>query len=131
MIEAPVYKIKKYDFNGNVLNEFQNNEYVNDLWPIVYILSDGKKMNAYVGETTDAYQRMSAHLKNDSKKKLTAVHLITSKKFNKSATLDIESNLIKYISGDGQYELLNANIGLANHTYYQKGEVYWDIFKNI
>jgi hypothetical protein len=77
MIEAPVYKIKKYDFNGNVLNEFQNNEYVNDLWPIVYILSDGKKMNAYVGETTDAYQRMSAHLKNDSKKKLTAVHLIT------------------------------------------------------
>jgi uncharacterized protein len=131
MIEAPLYKIKKYDFNKDIFNEFQNNEYINDLWPIVYILSNGKIKGAYVGETTDAYSRMGNHLKSDSKSKLTAIHLITSKKFNKSATLDIESNLIKYISGDGQYKLLNANIGLANHTYYQKKEVYWDVFKDI
>ena len=36
------------------------------------------------------------HLKNNTKNKLTAVRPITSDKFNKSATLDIESNLIKY-----------------------------------
>jgi DUF2075 family protein len=125
------FEIKKYEFSSELFSNFKSNHYVDGLWPLVYILSDGKCKEAYVGETTDAMARMSAHLKNNSKNKLTAVHLITSNKFNKSATLDIESNLIKYISGDGQFELLNGNLGLANHTYYQKKEIYWDIFKTI
>jgi hypothetical protein len=125
------FEVKRYDFNSNLFNEFQNLHYAKDLWPIVYILSDGVIKEAYVGETIDTYSRMNSHLKSNAKKKLTAVHLITSDKFNKSATLDIESNLIKYISGDGQYKLINGNIGLANHNYYQKKEVYWDIFKSI
>lgn len=125
------FEVKRYDFNSNLFNEFQNLHYAKDLWPIVYILSDGSIKEAYVGETTDTYSRMTSHLKSNAKSKLTAVHLITSEKFNKSATLDIESNLIKYISGDGQYKLINGNIGLANHNYYQKKEVYWDIFKSI
>src|SRR5690606_6735419 len=58
-------------------------------------------------------------------------HIVTSEKFNKSATLDIESNLIKYMSGDGQYQLLNGNLGLANHNYFQKNEVYWGLFTSI
>ncbi len=131
MIENNLFEIKKYDFGQNLLSKINENHYVDGLWPLVYILSDGYIKEAYVGETTDALSRMSNHLKNDSKKKLTAVHLITSDKFNKSATLDIESNLIKYLAGDGQYKLLNGNLGLANHTYYQKNEVYWDIFKTI
>jgi DUF2075 family protein/predicted GIY-YIG superfamily endonuclease len=126
-----VVEVKRYDFNTNLFNEFQNLHYAKDLWPVVYILSDGTVKEAYVGETTDTYSRMNSHLKNSTKNKLTAVHLITSQKFNKSATLDIESNLIKYISGDGQYKLINGNIGLANHNYYQKKEIYWDIFKSI
>ncbi len=125
------YTVEKYDFTGDLFEKFNTNHYAKDLWPLVYILSDGNVKEAYVGETTDAYARMSSHLKNEQKKKLTAVHLITSDKFNKSATLDIESNLIKYISGDGQYVLLNGNLGLANHNYYQKKEVYWDIFNDI
>lgn len=131
MIQNPVFSIKKFDFDADLINEFNNLHYVKDLWPVVYILSDGTVNEAYVGETTDAYARMSSHLKNNIKNKLSAVHLISSEKFNKSATLDIESNLIKYISGDGQYKLINGNIGLANHNYYQKKEVYWDIFKSI
>ncbi|MCW3123253.1 MAG: hypothetical protein JWQ38_2745 [Flavipsychrobacter sp.] len=126
-----VFEVRKYDFNQNVFNEFQNIHYAKSLWPIVYILSDGKIKEAYVGETTDAYARMASHLKSNAKNKLTEVHLITSEKFNKSATLDIESNLIKYISGDGEFKLMNGNIGLANHNYYQKKEVYWDIFVSI
>lgn len=126
-----VFEIKRYDFNSNLFSEFQNLHYAKDLWPIVYILSSCTIKEAYVGETTDTYSRMTSHLKSNAKNKLTAVHLITSEKFNKSATLDIESNLIKYISGDGQYKLINGNIGLANHNYYQKKEVYWDIFKSI
>ncbi|HUS03649.1 MAG TPA: DNA/RNA helicase domain-containing protein [Chitinophagaceae bacterium] len=125
------FTIDRYDFTSNMFNEIQNVHYAKDLWPVVYILSDGSIQEAYVGETTDTFARMSSHLKNNAKIKLTTVHLITSNKFNKSATLDIESNLIKYISGDGQYELLNGNIGLAHHNYYQKNEVYWDIFKSI
>jgi len=125
------FEIKRYDFNSNIFNEFQNLHYAKDLWPIVYVLSDGAIKEAYVGETSDTYARMNTHLKNNAKNKLTAVHLITSQKFNKSATLDIESNLIKYFSGDGQYKLINGNVGLANHNYYQKKEVYWDIFKSI
>lgn len=131
MIQKSVFSIQKYDFDSNLVNEFTANHYVKDLWPVVYILSDGEMNEAYVGETTDAYARMSSHLKNNIKNRLSAVHLISSEKFNKSATLDIESNLIKYISGDGQYKLINGNIGLANHNYYQKKEVYWDIFRSI
>src|SRR5438105_2643810 len=103
------FEIKQYEFNSDLLQKFQDNFYVNGLWPLIYILSDGTIKEAYVGETTDALSRMSSHLKNNSKNKLTAVHFITSDKFNKSATLDIESNLIQYLSGDGRYKLLNAN----------------------
>lgn len=123
--------IQRFTFNPDVFQELDELHYVRDLWPLVYLLSDGKIKKAYVGETTDTFARMSSHLKNDLKKKLTAVHLITSEKFHKSATLDIESLLIKYISADGQYKLLNGNIGVANHNYYQKKEVYWNIFKSI
>ena len=123
--------ISHYDFENSLFEHFNTNHFAKDLWPLVYILSDGKTKTAYIGETTDAYARMSTHLKHNKKSKLTSVHLITSDKFNKSATLDIESNLIKYMSGDNVYQLLNGNLGLANHNYYQKKEVYWDIFNSI
>lgn len=125
------FSIKHHDFNIGLFDQLKTDHYVKDLWPIVYILSDNNIKEAYVGETTDTFARMNSHLKNNSKKKLTSVHLIGSSKFNKSATLDIESNLIKYMSGDGNFQLLNGNLGLANHNYYQKPEVYWNLFKSI
>ena len=130
MIQTQV-KINHYDFENSLFENLSTNHFAKDLWPLVYILSDGDTKTAYVGETTDAYSRMGTHLKHKTKSKLTSVHLITSEKFNKSATLDIESNLIKYMSGDNKFTLLNGNLGLANHNYYQKKEVYWDIFNTI
>ena len=130
MIQTQV-KINHYDFENSLFENFSTNHFAKDLWPIVYILSDENSKTAYVGETTDAYSRMGTHLKHKTKSKLTSVHLITSERFNKSATLDIESNLIKYMSGDNKFTLLNGNLGLANHNYYQKKEVYWDIFNTI
>ncbi len=112
------------------LPELENLHYAKELWPIVYIITDGKIKQAYIGETTDTFNRMASHLKNGDKNKLSEVHLISSNTFNKSATLDIESNLIRYFSGDGKYKLLNGNVGLANHNYYQKPQ-YWEIFKSI
>jgi hypothetical protein len=123
--------IQQYEFNKQAIDNVVNNHHVKDLWPVVYILSDDKVKEAYVGETTDTYARLGTHLKNPGKKKLTSVHLISSSKFNKSATLDIESNLIKYMSADGQFDLINANLGIANHNYYQKKEIYWDIFNEV
>lgn len=131
MDNSSLFEIKNYEFTSSSLDHIYDNQFVKGLWPLVYILSDGEVNEAYVGETTDALSRMKSHLSNSSKNKLTSVHLITSDKFNKSATLDIEANLIKYISGDGKYKLLNANIGLANHTYYQKNEMYKDLFDNL
>lgn len=123
--------IIKHDFCEGVKSELSYNQKIKNLWPIVYIINDKNLKEAYIGETTDGISRISSHLKNDKKSKLTELRLISSNLFNKSATLDIESNLIKYMHGDGYYNLLNANIGIANHSYYQKEEVYWDIFKDI
>src|SRR5690606_9741708 len=62
-------------------------------------------------------------------KQLTTVHLISSERFNKSATLDIESSLIKYMAADGCFRLLNGNLGLVDHNYFQKDELYSAIFR--
>lgn len=130
MVSSTV-KISNYDFEESLFKTFNTNFYAKNLWPLVYILSDGQTKTAYVGETTDVYSRMGIHLKSKSKGKLKSIHIITCNKFNKSATLDIEANLIKYMSGDNIFKLLNGNLGLTNHNYYQKEEVYWDIFNSV
>jgi DUF2075 family protein/predicted GIY-YIG superfamily endonuclease len=129
-MEENAFKIESHYFDISNIESLENH-YANNLWPIVYLLSDDVLKEAYVGETTDAIHRLKTHLKNNNKNKLTTFRLISSQKFNKSATLDIESLLIKYLSGDGVYKLLNGNFGIANHNYYQKNEIYWDVFKNI
>ena len=124
-------QIQHQEFNNQLSDKIKLNKFISDLWPLVYILSDDLNREAYIGETTDAVSRMLAHLKNDKKRRLSVVHLITSEVFNKSATLDIESNLIRYFSGDGLFTLINGNLGIANHTYYQKNEIYWNLFKDL
>src|SRR5690606_29856511 len=87
--------------------------------------------DAYVGETTDVVNRLKAHSKTEKKQNLNSVSLILSELFNKSAALDLESNLIRYIAADGKYSLQNGNLGISNHRYYQQKEVYWELFKDI
>lgn len=125
------FEISRIAFNNNGINSIQQAYFVVDNWPVVYILNDNGDSKAYVGETIDTQYRIFTHLQSSSKKNLKEVHLISSKKFNKSVTLDIESNLIKYLHADGKYVLLNGNLGLVNHSYYQREEFYWDLFKNI
>lgn len=123
-------KIEKYKFNRESLRLIEENLWDKKLWPLVYILSDEKTKEAYIGESTDAISRLTNHLLNSNKNFLSSLHIITSDKFNKSATLDIEANLISYMSGDGKFKLKNGNAGLANHNYYQKDE-YLQLFKLI
>lgn len=125
------FEISKIAFNNIGLNSIQSQYFVSENWPIVYILNNNGVSQAYVGETIDTNSRIFTHLQTPSKSHLHEAHLISSKKFNKSVTLDIESNLIKYLHADGKYKLLNGNLGLVNHSYYQRDEFYWDMFKNI
>ena len=125
------FEINKIAFNNNGLNSIQSQYFVSENWPIVYILNNNGVSQAYVGETIDTNSRIFTHLQTPSKSHLQEAHLISSRKFNKSVTLDIESNLIKYLHADGKYKLLNGNLGLVNHSYYQREDFYWDLFKNI
>jgi DUF2075 family protein len=131
MSSKPSFHIEELAFNERLPYQLRGSGFISDLWPIVYVLSDDASGEAYVGETADAVSRMSAHLKVREKKRMSRVHLITSELFNKSATLDIEANLIRYMWADGKYGLINGNYGLAHHTYYQKNEVYWVVFRQI
>jgi len=125
------FEINKIAFTYNGLNSIQSQYFVSQNWPIVYILNNNGVSHAYVGETIDTNSRIFTHLQTPAKSHLQEAHLISSRKFNKSVTLDIESNLIKYLHADGKYKLLNGNLGLVNHSYYQRDEFYWDMFKNI
>ena len=131
MSTPPDIEVRRYAFSDKQLQEIRANAYAQNFWPLVYVLSDDTQRLAYVGETADAVARMTTHLKHDAKRHLSVVHLITSIKFNKSATLDIESNLIKYMSADGRFKLMNGNLGLADHNYYQKDILYAEIFQQL
>ncbi|WP_400260908.1 DNA/RNA helicase domain-containing protein [Sphingobacterium sp. SG20118] len=126
---AKPFQIIPYPFDSQLELTLlqQQRDYLS--WPIVYFLQDKKE--AYVGETTDMVTRMKAHLKTVRKQQLHSVSLIRSELFNKSATLDIESNLIRYIAADGQFDLQNGNLGISNHKFYQQKEVYWELFRDI
>jgi DUF2075 family protein/DNA replication protein DnaC len=123
-------QINKYSFDKAGAEEFSLNNFMKNSWPVVYIIKDEDLKEAYVGESTNAINRMKNHLANDERNKLKDLLVIGCDKFNKSAVLDIESNLIQYMSADKNYKLQNGNAGLVDHTYYQR-EQYSLLFKSI
>lgn len=123
------FRASKYLFNSNDIELIFCDEHVAKLFPVIYILFDETTMLAYVGESTNAKQRLTTHLSHVDKKNLRRVYIISSKYLNKSAALDIESFLIQSIPSLG-FKLLNGNCGIANHNYYQK-EFYREIFNEI
>lgn len=114
-------QIKNYNFGRN--------------WPVVYVLEDKKEI--YIGQTINAYYRSKQHYENLERRKLDELHIITDEEFNVSATLDMESWLIQYISADGKYMLQNGNGGLKNHNYYDrvkyktKFEIVWNELRDM
>ena len=120
--------IKSYPFEKEIIEQLRDGS--NDLWPVVYFIESDTIKEAYVGESTTVYKRMTNHIANPERENLSNVHIMYSKSFNKSAILDIESRLIKYIGADGAYELQNANGGLIEHNYYQQDN-YENLFKQI
>jgi DUF2075 family protein len=120
----------QYDFHKDSLNSISQNPWVQNQWPLVYFIQNNEKKIAYVGESTNALNRIKNHLGNPERCKLNKISIIGSDKFNKSATLDIESNLIQYITAEGSFVLQNGNYGLINHNYYQQ-DLYKNLFKEV
>lgn len=125
------YSIVEYSFDSNLNTKIIQNHRDYLSWPIVYFLKNQSTKDAYIGETTDVLTRLKTHSKTEKKQDLSSVNLILSDLFNKSATLDLEANLIRYVSADAQYTLQNANLGISNHKFYEQKDVYWNLFKDI
>ncbi len=130
--ELSIEVSEQYDFNNESLkNKIGLNPWVKNQWPLVYFIQNEVERVAYVGESTNAASRIKNHLDNPKKSQVfNKISIIGSDKFNKSATLDIESHLIQYITSEGTYKLQNGNYGLINHNYYQK-DLYKDLFKEV
>ena len=122
--------ISEYEFSKNSLSKISNNQWVKNQWPLVYFIQNQKQKIAYVGESTNGLSRINNHLDNSKRTVLDKVSIIGCDKFNKSATLDIESQLIQYISSEGSFALQNGNNGLTHHNYYQR-DLYSSLFKEI
>lgn len=126
--------IVTFKYNKDNFDEIKNYNFGRN-WPVVYVLEDKKEI--YIGQTVNAYYRSKQHYENPERRKLNEIHIITDEEFNVSATLDIESWLIQYISADGKYILQNGNSGLKNHNYYDrvkyktKFEIAWNELREM
>lgn len=97
-------------------------------WPVVYTLDSTGEI--YVGESINGSGRLHQHLDNPTKNHLSNVRIIIGDTFNKSVCLDLESYLIRLLAGDGKYEILNRNDGIADADYYGRQQ-YQNSFEQI
>ncbi len=102
-------------------------------WPVVYVLDSAGAPGpplVYVGETINAASRMEQHLRNPAKAALRRSRVVIDEAFNKSACLDLESHLIRWLAGDGHFTVLNGNEGIIDARYYER-ERYRESFRDV
>ncbi|PET65080.1 hypothetical protein CN514_12500 [Bacillus sp. AFS001701] len=106
------------------------NDYYSD-YPIVYFLNNDTSV--YIGETVAVKNHMRDQLNNRERKSLTMMSLIIREKFNRSATYNIETNLINYFLADERYKLQNKSQTSSNltHNYYEKRFFNEELFESI
>lgn len=112
-------QIITFEFNPSGFEKIREYHYGRD-WPVVYLLETSNE--AYVGETTNFYNRSRQHYENSERKRLKSAHVITDETYNKSAALDIESFLITHLAAEGSFLMQNRNAGIREHNYYQRAE---------
>lgn len=112
------FRIEKLPFDQAAVNDWGLADPVGIDWPVVYTLNNDKLI--YVGETLNATSRLTQHLKTNAKQDLEHVQIILNPRFNKSACLDLESQLIKLFAADGRHQVLNANSGITDANYFER-----------
>ena len=122
-------RVNRYPFSSS--SGYQLNDKVSERWPIVYILKNSDTNDTYIGETTNGINRFNDHLRNSNRNHADELLVISSDRFNKSATTFIESKLIEYMAADEKVNVENRNDGLcSNNNFYQK-DMYISLFKDI
>lgn len=113
-------RINQYEYDIKSISKLEKNKHGKN-WPVVYILNN--KSEAYIGETSSFTRRLKEHFRNEKRITLTNVNLIDDDLFNKSAVLDIESELIRLMNADEKYQLQNLVVGQNQaHDYYNRYE---------
>lgn len=130
--------IEKLRFSKDEVDNFNKTELLD--YPVLYLLEKTGKPNKadivgqmYIGESTQVKVRLKAHLKNPERKFFTRTTVIGNEYFNKSATLNIETNLINSFIGDGRYVLQNISQTRQKvmHNYYNKRYYDEELFGEI
>lgn len=97
-------------------------------WPVVYALFNDSEV--YVGESLNMRSRADQHSASASKSGLTDLRIILDDTFNKSACLDLESQLIQLFAADAKYAVRNGNRGIVDSAYFDRA-TYQDTFAEI
>lgn len=140
--------IKEYPYNNQGLKELEEGESreeskIISRYPTVYVVNDKKKKkiySVYVGETNNIAKRTAQHLHDDpksredwrelSESKTAKMYVIGHQHFNKSMTLDIENQLMLYLSSVENVKALYNRRLNDQDEYYPVNEVQ-DIFTQI
>lgn len=140
--------IKEYPYNNQGLKELEEGESreeskIISRYPTVYVVNDKKKKkiySVYVGETNNIAKRTAQHLHDDPKSredwrellesKTAKMYVIGHQHFNKSMTLDIENQLMLYLSSVENVKALYNRRSNDQDEYYPVNEVR-DIFTQI
>src|SRR5690606_36360813 len=111
------FEIERLDFTTPAISTWASGDERRTNWPVVYVLDSAGSPDApsvYVGETVSAVSRMRQHLQNPSRAGFRRVRVVIDETFNKSACLDLESHLIRWLAGDGHFTVLNGNEGIID-----------------
>lgn len=123
------FSIQRLPFDRTDIDAWAHTDDRHTNWPVVYLIDGSRKL--YVGETTRAQKRMRQHLDGPKGSAgLDRVRVLIDHTFNKSVCLDLESHLIRWFSGDGQYTVLNGNDGLTDAQYYER-DLYRESFRDV
>lgn len=112
------FRIEHLPFDAGAVNVWSQTDERNNNWPVVYTLSAADRI--YVGETHNVANRLYQHMASVDRKNLKMVRIVFNEQFNKSVCLDLESQLIRYLHADGNFQVLNRNYGITDADYYDR-----------
>lgn len=131
------YSVERLPFERDTVSAWGQLDRRHRNWPVVYLLDNpgsSQASDVYVGESLNAASRLRQHLDSSTKQHLSSIRVILDDTFNKSVCLDLESFLIRMLSGDGVHRVLNRNDGITEADYFERAsyqKVFQDVFDEL